>query len=74
MDSESKAWSDPPVFDAPLTQRGHSQAAALRDPLQKMVAKRLVGGPAGEGGRGPAAASTSRLPPAAVLWVPTAPV
>ena len=45
MDSESRSWSDPSVFDAPLTQRGHSQAAALREPLAKMVAKRGVRAP-----------------------------
>ncbi|KAI8473038.1 MAG: hypothetical protein J3K34DRAFT_519225 [Monoraphidium minutum] len=41
LDAESRSWSDPPVFDAPLTARGHCQAAALRDPLHKMVLKRL---------------------------------
>lgn len=42
MDAESKSWGDPPVFDAPLTQRGHNQAHALREPLAKIIAKRAA--------------------------------
>eukprot|EP00877_Chromochloris_zofingiensis_P003388 jgi/Chrzof1/1304/Cz10g02110.t1 len=40
MDSESRNWGDPKVYDAPLTARGDKQAQSLRLDLAEACAKR----------------------------------
>eukprot|EP00775_Hariotina_reticulata_P002533 gene2533-2835_t len=38
-DSLSKNWSDPTIFDAPLTQKGRLQCVAAREAVQKLLDK-----------------------------------